>query len=102
MNGINLVLDTNALIAALQGHEAAIRLIHNHNLYISFIVELESQSFPKISPEEIKNLKKFLNDCVIIDLNPEIKQKTIYFRSKYNLKLPDAIIAATSYFWICH
>jgi len=33
----------------------------------------------------------------IIDLNTEVKGKTIYLRKKYNLKLPDAIISATAY-----
>jgi len=31
-------------------------------------------------------------------LNVEIKEKTIYLRKKYTLKLPDAIISATAYF----
>jgi predicted nucleic acid-binding protein len=98
MNGINLVLDTNAVIAVLNGHEAAISLINDQGLYISFIVELECQSYQKLSPEELKSIKKFLGDCIIIDLNPEIKQKAIFFRAKYGLKLPDALIAATTHY----
>jgi predicted nucleic acid-binding protein len=31
-----------------------------------------------------------------MDVNPEIKKYTLIVRQKYNLKLPDAMIAATS------
>ena len=37
-----------------------------------------------------------LNNCIIVDLNQAIKSITIELKQKYKLKLPDAIIAATS------
>ncbi len=43
-------------------------------------------------------IKRFLGDCIIIDLNPLIKDYAIKFRRKYNLKLPDSIIAATAHY----
>ena len=98
MNGINLVLDTNAIIAILDGNEIAIELINNNHLYVSFIAELEAQSFQKLSGPDLKNIRSFLSECVVVDINSEIKKKTIEFRIKYGLKLPDAIIAATSFY----
>ena len=44
-----------------------------------------------------KNLKRLLSEIPIIDINRKIKEQTIYFRRRYNLKLPDAIIGATAY-----
>ena len=95
-SGANLVLDSNAIIAVLNGNEIAIELINNCNLYISFIADLEVQSFPKISELEKRYLRNFLKECLIIDVNPEIKKDCIELRSKYQLKLPDALIAATA------
>ena len=37
-----------------------------------------------------------LNEFVIVDINSDIKLKTIDIRSESNLKLPDSIIAATA------
>ncbi|MEP7170195.1 MAG: PIN domain-containing protein [Bacteroidota bacterium] len=45
---------------------------------------------------EKRKLEQLLEDCIIIDINPEIKKLTIQHRLKNNLKLPDAIIAASS------
>ena len=42
-------------------------------------------------------IKGLLKNCIIIDINPEIKNLTIELRKKSNLKLPDSIIAATAY-----
>jgi len=39
---------------------------------------------------------KFLNDCIIVDLNEEIKKMAIAIKQKHSVKLPDSIIAATA------
>jgi hypothetical protein len=62
MNGINIVLDTNALIAVLNGNDIAVELINGNNLYVSFIVELESQSYQKLTSDELKNVRGLLGD----------------------------------------
>ena len=38
----------------------------------------------------------FLDECTIINIDQDIKQNTIATRREYRLKLPDAIIFATS------
>ena len=42
--------------------------------------------------------KNLISDCFSIELIPQIKEITINLKKKYNIKLPDAIIAATSIF----
>lgn len=37
-----------------------------------------------------------MSDCFYLDWNSKLKDKTIEIRKKYIIKLPDAIIAATS------
>ena len=65
--------------------------------YISFVTELEILSYPSITQQEEKGIKKMLIEMPIVELNIGIKKYSIEFRRKYNLKLPDAIIAATAF-----
>ena len=51
-----------------------------------------------ISQTNLKFVKSVINDCVIVDFNNEIKQKAIELKQKHRVKLPDAIIDATSIF----
>lgn len=48
--------------------------------------------------EELKQIENFLRSILIIDINSEIKNISIDIKRNHNLKLPDAIIAATSYY----
>ena len=49
-----------------------------------------------ISINDEIQLKQLIDDCFMLDWNSGIKSKTIELRKKYCIKLPDAIIAATS------
>ena len=73
-------------------------MISDKDVVISFITELELLSFPKILPESEETIKGLLRNCLIVDLNQEIKNLTIEFRKKSKLKLPDSIIAATCFY----
>ncbi len=99
MSGNNILLDTNAIIAVLDGHSVAKEIINHNILHISFITELESLSYQKLTSSERDLIQNFLNECILLELNPEIKKATIDFRSTYKLKLPDAIIAATANYY---
>lgn len=98
MNGNKLFVDTNILLYFLNGDPEVIEMISDRELAVSFVSELELLSFPKITPNSEKIIKGLLDSCLIKDLTQEIKDLTIEIRRKYNLKLPDSIIAATSYF----
>ena len=52
--------------------------------------------FHGITKTELKRIEKFLKDCIIVNLNESIKNETISLKQKYRIKLPDAIISATS------
>jgi len=64
--------------------------------YISFITQLELLSFKSLLKKEEKLINELISECVIIDLNNEIKRLTIEFRKRYKLKLPDCLVAATA------
>ena len=96
MNGNNLFLDTNVILYLISGDKTLADLLDNKTIYISFITELELLGYKEISLEELKKIEDFLNSVSIIEINSEIKKITIGLKRNYKIRLPDAIIAATS------
>jgi len=94
MNGDRFLLDTNILLY-ISGGKVSIDNLPEGQFYISFITELEALSYPSITPDEEKYIRGLFSEIPIIDITKEIKRHAIEFRKKYNLKLPDAVIAAT-------
>ncbi|MEY5049859.1 MAG: hypothetical protein RLZZ175_3218 [Bacteroidota bacterium] len=96
MSGNKLLIDTNIALYLLSGNNTLAELLNDNTIYISFITQLELLGFRNISEEEKLRIKVFLNECIVLDLSEEIKENTITLKQKYTIKLPDAIIAATS------
>ena len=96
MSGNKLFLDSNILLYLLQGDKTLAEVLDNKQIYVSFITQLELLSFPGLTKKESKVISDLLKECVIIDINAEIKNLTVSYRKSYKLKLPDSIIAATS------
>jgi hypothetical protein len=97
MNGNKILLDTNAILYLLAGDTSFLPVIHGKDIILSFISEIELLSSNQIDESERKAIQRFLDKCLIFDMFPAIKENTILFRKKYNLKLPDAVIVATAY-----
>ena len=96
MNGNKLVLDTNIILYLLNGDKTLADILEGKKAFISFITELELLGFRQLSDYQETEIRNLLKDCFVIDLNEQIKSKTIYIRKNYNLKLPDSIIAASA------
>jgi predicted nucleic acid-binding protein len=96
MSGNNILLDSNIVLYLLNGEETLIPLLEEKQLYVSFITQIETLGYKGINEKETQSIKAFLNQCVIVDINPVIKDYTIKLRKEYSFKLPDSIIAATS------
>lgn len=92
---IDFIADTNFIIYIHEGNKI-IEPFLNYNFGISFISEVELLGFKKISKAEEIKLKGLINDCFLIEWNTKIKEQTIALRKQYNIKLPDAIVAASS------
>jgi predicted nucleic acid-binding protein len=93
--GMNIVLDTNAVLYFLAG-----RLVDPLPLadyYISVITEIELLSYPLLNKDEETEIIAFLNDVTALDLTKDVKKSAIYFRRHYRLKLPDALIVASAH-----
>ena len=96
MSGNSLLLDTNTVLYLLAGDETLANFLNGKFLFISVISELELLSFKKLTQKEATTIKTFLSELKIENISEEIKTHTIKIRKSTNLKLPDAIIAATS------
>jgi predicted nucleic acid-binding protein len=96
MSGKEILVDTNIFLYLLKGNNTLEEILQGKNIYVSFITELELIGFKNISAKEEKQIKALLSDCLVVNMNNIIKERYVALRKKYNLKLPDAIIAATA------
>lgn len=51
------------------------RFIKKHQLYLTFITQLERLSFPRFSEKEINKIKSFIDEFIIIEMSSKIKTK---------------------------
>jgi hypothetical protein len=65
-------------------------------LFVSVISEIELLSIPFQKVQEERLMRDFISNCFVIDLDGEIKRQTIQLRKNHKIKIPDAIIAASS------
>lgn len=99
MNGNNLLIDSNIILYLLNGDRALAQFLSDKRLYVSVISEIETLSYPPLTPNDISVIHNFFQELTIIELTSEIKQKSIEVHRNYRLKLPDAIIAATALYY---
>jgi len=99
MSGDRIVVDTSLIINLFNGIYEVQELITDRNLFVSIISEIEVLSFPNITAKDSELLKSFLSECYIVDIEPAIKDITIDIRSRFKVKLPDAVIAATAIYF---
>lgn len=97
-NNSSYVLDTNIALYLLAGDTVLASILDKKTPYVSYITEMELLSFKNLTPTEEKQIKSFLADCFIVEMNLPIKQAAIRIRKTTGLKLPDSIIAATAEF----
>lgn len=100
--GLKYLWDTNTVIYYLRKsfthteQELMNNIISSNQPAISSITEIELLCWKTASADDMVILNNFISDSVIFELDVEIKLKTIEIRKTYNLKVPDAIIAATA------
>ncbi len=100
--GIKYLWDSNIAIYYLQQQfpvKAEIlvdNLVKESPVAISAITEIELLCWKAATDDDLKVLNDFISDCFVFELEQTIKLKTAEIRKIYNIKLPDAIIAATA------
>jgi predicted nucleic acid-binding protein len=99
--GQKYLIDTNTIIDFLSKNlpeeflSKYFNEIINQKPNISIITKIELLGFNASKESEIL-LNEFVNDCNIIELSNQISIETIKLRRNYKIKVPDAIIAASS------
>jgi len=96
MNGSNIVADTSLLINFFNGSNIARKVMEEQHIWVSCITEIELLSYPTLSARDEKLIRSFLDQCNFVDLLGPVRELTIHLRKDFKLKVPDAIIAATS------
>jgi len=98
MNGNRYVLDTNAIVALLQGNTQLVQLLQNANwIGISVISQIEFLVFSGLTQSDLELFQQFIRRVEIVGLtagDAPLIENIIEIRQQYRLKLPDAVIAA--------
>ncbi|MBD2495096.1 PIN domain-containing protein [Nostoc sp. FACHB-280] len=101
MSGSRYLLDTNAIVALLQGNSKLLQLLQNADwIGISIISQIEFLAFSGLSQADIQVFQQFLQRVEVVSLiasDTVLIQQIIQLRQQYRLKLPDAIIAAMAF-----
>lgn len=98
MSGDKILLDTNTIVYHLLGNEQAKLIIDERIVFISAITYSELLANKNLSVTDKKVLIDYLSYVHIVHTNDFICERAAYIRIKNKIKLPDAIIAATSIF----
>ena len=105
MSGTRYLLDTNAVIAIVNGNKEIIQQL-NAASFVAFSVIsiLAFLSFPRLTAKEKNVFEEIISEGSVIDLDYEDKDlmnSIINIRRTYRLKLPDAILVATALSYDC-
>ena len=99
MNGNRYILDTNAIIAFLQGNTSLKNILSQANwIGTSVICVLEFYAFPTISGHDKLLLDFFITKINLINIPTErnLLADIAKFKMETKLKLPDAIIGSAA------
>ena len=92
----NILVDTNLIILAIGGNREVRDILENRNLFISVITEIDLLSIPFQNPADERLMRDFIANCFLIELDAEVRKQTVLIRKRNKIKLPDAVIAASS------
>lgn len=95
MNGIKYLADTNCFIYLLDENPLILPFA-NDNWAFSYITEIELLSKKGITKNEDAIIREMLNACYKINHSQTISDLVINLKRSNNIKLPDAIIAASA------
>lgn len=91
---LRLVLDTNAVLYLLGGRLA--EPLPEAEYFVSVIMEMELLSYPSLDAEAERGIRELLSRLMVIGITEPVKETAVRLRRKHNLRLPDAVIAATA------
>ena len=96
VSGNNIVADTSVLINFFNGTKPADEVLRDQHIWVSAISEIELLNYSALTSSQTTLIRSFLDECVVVELTRPIREIAITVRKTKKLKLPDAVIAATS------
>lgn len=98
MSGESILLDTNIVLYLLRGDDELEVLLQDATVFLSVITKVELLSHPALDAQGERVIRDLLDQVKLMEFTGPIQERTIAFRRKHKLKLPDAAIAATAAF----
>ena len=95
MSGIKYVVDTNCFIYLLDENPILLPFIDSTWAF-SYITEIELLCKEKITTPEETLIRHMLSMCYKVEHSQQLTEFVIELKRQYNIKVPDAIIAATA------
>ncbi|MFZ1618682.1 MAG: PIN domain-containing protein [Flavobacteriales bacterium] len=92
------VLDTNIILYSLAGDRALTKIFAEDEIFVSAMVRMETMIYHGPDETHLAGVAGFLEECRIIEITRPIQDLAVEMRIRFGLKLPDAVIAATSAF----
>ena len=98
-----MVLDTNIIIAYLNGDEKVIEAIRKWfvegvGLFISAVTYAEVLALREASESDLQSMRQLLDLFVMIPIDKVIAESIATIKRQENLKFPDAAVVATARF----
>jgi predicted nucleic acid-binding protein len=101
MNGIKFLLDTNFVLGLLKATPEVLAIVTERDLLASScaysaVTRMELLGYPNITRDEERLIADLLSKFTYLSISSEVENLAISLRRTRKLKLPDALIAATS------
>jgi predicted nucleic acid-binding protein len=92
-----VLLDSNLIIYSLEGSDTVARpFIRRNVVACSAISRVETLGFPRVTPDEIAEIRQFFSLCRMLAVDDAVLEGAIDLRQRRKMTLGDSIIAATA------
>lgn len=100
MSVIEYLIDTNILIYHTKGAEESIELISGlmvrKSFRISMLTKIEFLGWDKHTTDGLEKCRRLIEPAIVYPVDEPVAEKAIEVRRHMNIKLADAVIAATA------
>lgn len=101
MGGIEFLLDTSVIIGLLKGDPETLALIGAAGCALqdsaaSQVTRMELLSAPGLQEGDEKQIRAFLEACMVIPLSEAIERRAVAIRKSHDVGLCDALVLATA------
>jgi len=77
MSGERILADTNVLIRLFSDETPVVDFLAGADVHVSFITEIELLATSRITVAQAKRIRAFLDECIIIGAEPEVRRYAI-------------------------